>query len=212
MAERVASRAALLELRRDRSVFEEGHRFLDEKRMLVARELLRRLADYQAMVNAFEASLESAAGRMAAGLAHHGLEGLQVYPAAAVPVDERLMLDEGSFLGVKLLSGRMPVRGPVAGTVEPAVLRSAQAEAVAGAFSGLLDQAVPMAVELANILRLHAEYRLTERRVRSLENLILPEIRADQRRMEAALEELDQEEMVRGLLFGGRDEDRTGGE
>ena len=55
----------------------------------------------------------------------------------------------------------------------------------------------------ASLLRLIGEYRRTERRVRALENLILPELRRDQRQMEEVLEENDLEEAIRVRLFAG---------
>ena len=45
------SRAALLELRRERELIEQGYRFLDEKRMQLAREMLHRLASWESVVD-----------------------------------------------------------------------------------------------------------------------------------------------------------------
>lgn len=62
---------------------------------------------------------------------------------------------------------------------------------------------LPLEGREASLLRLMAEYRRTERRVRALENLILPELRAAERDMEDVLEENEQEEAVRVRLFAG---------
>ena len=51
-----------------------------------------------------------------------------------------------------------------------------------------------------NLYRLLAEYRLTERRARALENVILPEIDQSLREMSAHLEELDLEDAIRVRL------------
>ncbi len=49
----------------------------------------------------------------------------------------------------------------------------------------------------ANIRRLTREYRRTERRVRALENVVLPEIREDLAMMEEHLDTAEQEEVIR---------------
>ena len=45
--EQAPTRAAVLELRQERSVVSEAYDFLDEKRLLLAAELLRQLDAYQ---------------------------------------------------------------------------------------------------------------------------------------------------------------------
>jgi V/A-type H+-transporting ATPase subunit D len=56
---------------------------------------------------------------------------------------------------------------------------------------------VPLAEQVANLERLIGEYQRTERRVRALENVILPEIRSDLAMMEEHLDLNDQEEVIR---------------
>ena len=50
---------------------------------------------------------------------------------------------------------------------------------------------------VSNLERLMHEYQRTERRVRALENVILPEIRGDLAMMEEHLDLNDQEEVIR---------------
>ena len=54
-----------------------------------------------------------------------------------------------------------------------------------------------------NLYRLLREYRLTERRSRALENVILPEIKQSLREMSLHLEELDLEDAIRVHLQSG---------
>jgi len=61
----------------------------------------------------------------------------------------------------------------------------------------LLEAAAPLAAITANLHRLMREYRRTERRVRALENVVLPEIRQDLAAMEEHLDLNDQEEVIR---------------
>ena len=61
----------------------------------------------------------------------------------------------------------------------------------------MLAVAAPLAALESTLLRLADEYQRTERRTRAIENVLLPELEADLRNVEAALEGLDQEEVVR---------------
>ena len=103
-----ASRAALLELRQDREVVQEGHRFLDEKRILLAREILRRLEEDE-RARADMAGAEGTARRsLDKALGWHGLEKLQVHPAPALIGDEP-GFQEAPFLRVSASApGPMP--------------------------------------------------------------------------------------------------------
>lgn len=203
-AGRPVSRSTLREIRSDRQVIEEGYRFLDEKRMLVAQELLRRSREWTAHREAYAQKERAAFAALAAALERHGLQGLQVYPPRP-PASADWRARTASFLGVGLLHDavfRLAGEGE-AGEGRHPVLPSAQAEACARRFRGLLEDAAQLATEAANLLRLADEYRRTERRTRALENVILPETRAAQHGMEERLEELDQEEAVRTRLFAG---------
>ncbi len=57
--------------------------------------------------------------------------------------------------------------------------------------------AAAVAASTANLARLMYEYRRTERRVRALENIVLPEIHLDIAVMEEHLELVEQEEVIR---------------
>lgn len=198
MPEMSASRAALLALRRDRRVIEEGHRFLDEKRVALAHELLRRAQSYAALRAAFLTQAREARQVLALAVGRHGLEGLQLYPAPA-GAEARLDAQESVFLGTRLIDGAALAIGSAAAAAGG--WRTPEAERCAGAFRGLAQQAAALAAAGASLLRLMHEYRRTERRVKALENIVLPEARQAERRFEAALEELDQEEVLRSRLL-----------
>lgn len=198
MPELSASRAALLALRRDRRVIEEGHRFLDEKRVALAHELLRRGRAYSTAREAFLQRAREA--RRALGLAvdRHGLEGLQVYPPLALG-ETVLQSKPAVFLGLRLVDA---AQLPLAGAPDPAApWRTVEGARCAEAYRGLAVAAAALAAAGASLLRLMREYRRTERRVKALENIVLPEARRDERRLETGLEELDQEEVMRSRLF-----------
>ena len=197
MAERSASRAALLALRRERRVIEEGHRFLDERRVALAHELLRRTRAYAEHRAALLRRHEELRRALGDAVGRHGLEGLQVYPAMAAGASTRRR--ESEFLGLRLVDGvALELANP-----EPAsaAWRTSEAARCTRVARELAQEAVALAGEVASLLRLVHEYRRTERRVRALENIVLPETRADERRFESALEELDQEEVLRARRF-----------
>ena len=76
----------------------------------------------------------------------------------------------------------------------------AEARAAAEAFASLYEEALELASDLAELYALENEYRRTQRRVRALEKILLPELEEQQRVLEAALEELEIEEAVRVRL------------
>ena len=202
MAEATASRAALLALRRERKVIEEGHHFLDERRVALAHELLRRAAAYVEHRAAFQARHEQARVALADAVGRHGFEGVQVCPPWQLQAGA-LRSEATPFLGVRLVDR---VELPLQAVADPApAWRTSEAAQCAAAFRALTQEAARLAGEVASLLRLLTEYRRTERRVRALENIVLPEVKADERRFEAALEELDQEEVMRSRLFSTAD-------
>ncbi|MGB7932193.1 MAG: V-type ATP synthase subunit D, partial [Gammaproteobacteria bacterium] len=150
------------------------------------------------------------AGRqLAAAVGHHGLEGLSVYPAAEL-AGAHVGMTQRSFMGVTLVETALN-EAPA----EPAAWRAAanpspEARQCGAAFSELLHQSARLAGISGNLYRLQAEYRLTERRARALENVIIPEIEQTLRVMDAHLEELDFEDAVRVRLQARSHQPATG--
>ncbi|MGK7296332.1 MAG: V-type ATP synthase subunit D [Candidatus Wenzhouxiangella sp. M2_3B_020] len=193
-----ASRAELLELKREHEVVEEGHRLLDERRVLLARELLARLNAFDHRRAAFDERERAAHAALADATDAMGLEQLQVYP----PLDGNALETErktGKFIGVSMTRVELAA-GPDAEPVRPPVFEHPEARAAAEAFASLYEEALQLASDLAGLYALEAEYRRTQRRVRALEKILLPELEEQQRVLEAALEELEIEEAVRVRL------------
>lgn len=188
------SRSAFLELKEERQLVREGFEFLDEKRVILAQEMLRRLAAWKAARARYDELHELAAAALARAVGRHGLDGLGIYPV--VPLDEAaLPLQETRFLGVNLLDGSFE-----AGEREeppPAVNPSPEAERCREAFATLVPLGFELAVMRASLERLVREYIRTERRARALENVVLPEIEHSLRFMDEQLEAMDQEEAIR---------------
>jgi V/A-type H+-transporting ATPase subunit D len=189
-----ASRSAFLDLQDEQRLVNDGYEFLDEKRILLAAELLRQREAWREARTVFMDRWDRAAKLLPLAVADQGLEGLQVHP--------RYSLDEAGFevsgrpyVGQVMLEASMDI-GDTELARDP-IRPSGEVRQLATAFRGLLEAAAPLAAITANLHRLIREYRRTERRVRALENVVLPEIRQDLAAMEEHLDLNDQEEVIR---------------
>jgi V/A-type H+-transporting ATPase subunit D len=188
------TRSAFLELRDERQLVREGFEFLDEKRMILAQEMLRRLQAYEAAMSRYRRLHDDAAAALCRAAGRHGLDDLGIYPVNRMDSAE-MKLAYVRFLGVTLVDGSLA--GDVDGSHRAAVNPSPEAERCREAFQALLPLGVEIAAMRASLLRLIHEYVRTERRARALENVILPEIEGNLRFMDEQLEAMDQEEAVR---------------
>jgi V/A-type H+-transporting ATPase subunit D len=197
MAEIPATKSAALALADERALMRQGYQFLDEKRMLLAAEMLRTLAEHEALRAQLTQALRTAQSALRQALQRHGLEGLQVYPptalAPAAPQPARSL-----FLGVPLLAVAWAPQA--SGESGEAIDASPEARACRAAFVATLAPLARLAACSGNLERLAVEYRRTERRARALENVLLPEIEGALATIEGQLELADQEEAVRVRL------------
>jgi V/A-type H+-transporting ATPase subunit D len=192
------TQAAVLELRSEQEVVREAYVFLDEKRLLLASELLRQLRLYRRLSSELDALHESARDAMQAALMHHGLNGLQVYPAKSFD-DAEFKQETRNFMGVELIETELIMEN-AADRVTLPPNPSAKAENCSRLFCDITMKSAVLAGISGNLYRLLAEYRITERRSRALENIILPEIDLSLREMSTHLEELDLEDAIRVRL------------
>ncbi|ARE40990.1 hypothetical protein RGUI_2849 [Rhodovulum sp. P5] len=184
------TRAEAVALSEEKRLVEQGYAFLDEKRVILAGEIMARLADWQALQLRLDAAREVARDALGAQIRHLGLETLQLWPAPG-PV-RGPQLRPVRFLGARLLAAG-PERPD---TVAPSP-QDPHGRALAEAFGALHGVLAEMALLSANLYRLADEYRRTERRAKALENVLIPEIVADLKRIEAQLEANDQEDAIR---------------
>jgi len=73
---------------------------------------------------------------------------------------------------------------------------SPEAEACREAYAAVTGLAARLAAVSGNLERLHREYRRTVRRVRALQDVLLPEVDRTIYEIETSLEELEQDEAV----------------
>jgi V/A-type H+-transporting ATPase subunit D len=197
--ERAPTRAAVLELRQEQNVVSEAYDFLDEKRLLLAGELLRQLDAYQRLQAKFDSLAGQARRRLIAAVERHGLQGLSVYPAAQLE-GVRLHRQQRNFMGVTLVESELLLPESQQRAPRVASNPSSEAEACREVFADFIQHSAVLAGLSGNLHRLLAEYRLTERRARALENIILPEIEQSLNEMMGYLDEADLEDAIRARL------------
>jgi len=188
------TRSAYLELKDERRQIHEGYEFLDEKRLLLAAELLRRLREYEALRAELQVLWDTARSALAAACGRHGLDGLSVLPVGTIE-DTQWDNSQQRFLGVTLMDGHAGlVRRE---TPDTAVNPSPESRQCAEAFTAFSDRLGELALAEGSLIRLVRDYTRTERRARALENVLLPELKEALHFMDEQLEAMDQEEAVR---------------
>ena len=189
----IATRVAWLELSDERRQVREGYELLDEKRMLLAGEIMRGLAAYAELAARRGRQQAEAQAATAGALAACGCDGLAVEP----PVDlrpARLRIDATRFLGIPVATAALEGGGAPA---HASLVRLPEVRDCAAAWLGLARTTAETAALAGSMRRLAAEYVRTERRARALENVVLPEIDATLQRISEQLDAIDQEEAVR---------------
>ena len=198
MSDVAPSRSVILELREERRAMADGHAFLDEKCLLLAGEILKSLARQNALRTEVQARAEEAAHALAAALARHGLEALQLHGPANLAGSE-WRASGRMLMGVKLIDVQfVPTVCPPEG-----VLPSREVERVAEAYLALTLSAATLGAVSANLERLAAEYRRAIRRARALHDVLLPELDAAVLDMETRLEDLEREDAIAMRLGAG---------
>lgn len=196
MAEAATTKSAALALADERALMQQGYRFLDEKRLLLATEMLRALQRHRDAEDRLLRQIGLARAALRNALQRHGLEGLQAYPPAPVGPTEPATT-RALFLGVPMLQTIDRAAHDASRADDAALDASPEARACAGSFTALIEPLAQLAVACGNLERLSAEYRRTERRARALENVLLPEVESALRAIHEHLELDDQEEAVR---------------
>ncbi len=193
MREVTPTRSAALELADERKLMRQGYEFLDEKRTLLATEMLRQLRIYQEREAALNATMKRSAEALALATERHGFDGVQVYPAPEapeIPANTRTL-----FLGITMLAAKELAKG--VREAPPAVDPSPEAKACRAAFEELLTMAADIGARAGNLHRLAREYRRTERRAQALEKVLLPEVEAAIKHVDEQLDTMEREEVIR---------------
>ena len=97
-----ASRSALLEIRDELRLVNDGYEFLDEKRILLAAEMLRQRNEWRERQQVFMERFQAATDALIAAAADQGLDGLEVAPPTVLP-GARIELRTLPFVGQVLV-------------------------------------------------------------------------------------------------------------
>jgi V/A-type H+/Na+-transporting ATPase subunit D len=192
--ELVLTRTTFLELQEEQRLAKEGFELLDEKRILLAAEILRRIARVRALTAQLADAEKGARGALRAALARHGLDELAAYPPLSMR-DDRIETRRSRLLGLELIDARSLAAAPLQS--EAAVDPSPEARACALAYRAWLAPMVELAACSMSLRRLAREYLRTERRTRAIEKVLLPELGSLLALIEEQLESLNQEEIAR---------------
>ena len=197
MSEFTPTRSAVIGLKEERRAMQEGYVFLDEKCLLLAAAMLRELRRYEQAGIALGALLAQAGAALAASVRRHGLQELQCHAApGSDPL--RLQTQQRPLMGVALLDATA-TREEL--KVTEAVYPSPEAELCRDTFGALTAQLATVAAMSGNLERLHREYRKSVRRVRALQDVLLPELDRDLYEIETQLDELERDEAL-GARWG----------
>ena len=191
MSDVTPTRSVAIALKDERRTMEEGYAFLDEKCLLLAGAMLREVRCFDALRRELLPLQREAMAALQAAMGRHGLNGLQCYPPSSSENAPRIT--RRSLLGVTI--NEAALTGAPA-KAAPAFNPSPEAERCRTAFARLLPTLTAMAALTGNLERLYQEYRRTVRRVRALQDVLLPEIGALLGEVEARLEELEQDEAL----------------
>jgi V/A-type H+-transporting ATPase subunit D len=190
----IATRVALLELRDERRLVQEGYELLDEKRVMLATEILRQLREHNALQRQVREHEAAARAAFCAAVEAHGFDDLTVAPPW--PLDAALLRrDRRRFLGLGLVEAHLDI--PEGAGTAQLPQATPELRACARAFRQVTIDHAALAARAGNLRRLIREYVRTERRARALENVLLPEIDTSLRFVEDQLDAVDQEEAVR---------------
>jgi V/A-type H+-transporting ATPase subunit D len=190
----LATRVAFLELQDERRLVQEGYALLDEKRMMLATEILKQLRIHSELDKRIQGHSQHAREALEAAVGEHGFDDLTVEPPC--PLESALIQREGwRFLGLELQTAELG-RGAVEPWA-PSLNPTPESRDCAEAFRDLVLDHTAAASCARNLRLLTDDYVRTERRARALEKVLMPEIDESLQFIEEQLDALDQEEALR---------------
>jgi V/A-type H+-transporting ATPase subunit D len=191
MPDLTPTRSLAIALADERRTMREGYAFLDEKCLLLAGEMLRGVRQHRALAREAIVLGREARDALAAAAVRHGQHGLQVYPAEES--GQQAVATTRSLLGVSLVEVRLEGEAPAP---DPAVHPSPEAERLREAFAAWVPKLAQIAGLATSLARLNAEYRRTVRRVRALQDVLIPELDATLADIETRLEDIEREDAL----------------
>ena len=206
MTDPTPSKTVLLERRGERDIVQEGKSVLEERRDLLARLMWEQIVRVERLENELQPLLKQARTWSRRAIARHGLAGLTGYKVD-MPVVTGGQWQAENRLGTPWLErsdadheceGQPSAQAPRA---------SLELEETKNVLLQLLDSLNKLAGAEGNLLRLTHGFRRTQRRVNSLEHIILPELEESIIRIQSAMDEVERDDLVRASLIKRRQSD-----
>jgi V/A-type H+-transporting ATPase subunit D len=165
-----ATRIALLELKDEQKLVQEGYALLDEKRILLATEIQRQRTQLAALRRECAALERNMRSRTMSAVSRHGMDELSVYPPLSL-TEDRLIMRRSRLLGLELLAVNLQTSALSAQGREPSVNPTPEARACAHAHRDWLVPAVELAACCVNLRRLVQDYIVVPENI--IERLVL---------------------------------------
>ena len=200
MANTAPTKGSLMAAKRSRALAETGWELMDQKRNIIVRELVARVEQAKALQARIDDVFRSAYDALEiAEIKTGGCEAA----LAMVPEDDTVRLRWRSVMGVELPSVKSDAADPDVLPYTLAASGSALDEAYRkfAEVKGLLSE---LAETELSVYRLAFFIRKSQKRANALQNIVIPGLDEDIRRITDALAEKEREEFVRQKVIKAR--------
>ena len=200
MANTAPTKGSLMAAKRSRALAETGWELMDQKRNILVRELVARVEQAKALQARIDDVFRSAYDALEiAEIKTGGCEAA----LAMVPEDDTVRLRWRSVMGVELPSVKSDAADPDVLPYTLAASGSALDEAYRkfAEVKGLLSE---LAETELSVYRLAFFIRKSQKRANALQNIVIPGLDEDIRRITDALAEKEREEFVRQMVIKAR--------
>ena len=201
----IPSKTALLERREELHLVSEGKSVLEERRDILARELLELIKQTEALADVYEQKHVAAWQALQYAILRYGSNGLMgIEVSEALPDPNWRMSNR---VGVPWLEPTTPLEAP-APQLSDGWYHLPELRRVMAAFHELQLAAFRLAAAENNLRRMSQAFRSVQQRVNALEHIILPETRQAIKFIEEGLEQIEREQMA-GVLWLKRREEKA---
>lgn len=201
----IPSKTALLERREELQLVSEGKSVLEERRDILARELLELIKVTEKLADAYEEYHASAWRALQYAILRYGATGLMgIEVKGTLPQPGWKMVNR---VGVPWLEAATLPDSP-APQISESWYHLPELQRVMTTFHELQVMAFKLAQAENNLRRMSQAFKSVQQRVNALEYIILPETRQAIKFIEEGLEQIEREQMV-GVLWLKRREERA---
>jgi V/A-type H+-transporting ATPase subunit D len=198
------TKSSALALKRQLAFVEEGYALLEQKRQILVFELMGNLDKAQMVQQLADEALAAAFDALREAQVRSGSAVLE-REALAVNIEHRMELTGRRVMGIEVPQVSAP-------EVEPGVqfglsISNSASDEVMKRFNKALAAVGDLAEVESAVFRLAVEVKKTQRRVKALENIFLPQYRETLKYVRESLDERDREELtIMKLIKQGRGE------